>query len=502
MHIRLGTSSSVWLLYGLCWITFCMAHWPMVAPKPFEFNTYYAEDSLLIDHFTRQVYIAIILILASLESSFPQLHVANTVFYIIFASLPLLWAIGVLPSLGILCVKVIEVVHTLLLGGSATVTTSRLLISFIFFVFPITVTTCACLSKSSTSAALYVAACGGCLNGSLVFLDMLMHFKIMKGSTLLFTLTGDLRIPSKHNPRIVLLQDSLYLFVRIAITALFVFFISSLETQSICDIFSWLVIGILLGVKFTREIQQPYLPSCLPLILNPFEAVTRLHAITWVAGKLHLVLYHILPYASLGWILTSICISTSYSSASFWNAINTSVPYGCFWLSIMLTRCLLVIWNRSEETALDICFVMLVSYCFSQSSTCSDQSAGSAGAFWCSLDVVTRIFVVGQLKNMALRFREKTVFWLLGVKYFLFNRKERHAKWFLWIFPIIFISPISIAIGSILDLPTMAFLGLPLLVVGFPRPVRMWPDNRKLHLKPFTTFLMIVDSNHSIFISK
>ncbi len=56
------------------------------------------------------------------------------------------------------------------------------------------------------------------------------------------------------------------------------------------------------------------------------------------------------------------------------------------------------------------------------------------------------------------------------------NRKQRRKHWPVHLLASLVLSPPSILLAAALGSPLIAFLGLPILLPGFPRPARMWPS--------------------------
>ncbi|KAH9275277.1 hypothetical protein BASA83_002512 [Batrachochytrium salamandrivorans] len=241
--------------------------------------------------------------------------------------------------------------------------------------------------------------------------------------------------------------------------------------------FFWVVCTGVLILKATREMQQIYIPTICPIFRNPLRRFPVFRRVLDTLGCFHLSVYHLVPLASVGWISSAIIGAPEMSVSNISLVVNSAESLKWVWYAITMSRCLTLTWHRSEETAIDICIVSIVSTIVhggSLSGTCRGQGVYNTEIWWCALDLGTQLLLISFVRNTVRRLRFKTTSWILGVKHFLMNKKQRHPSWMFWIIPIGIISPISILVSAILDTPTMSFLGLPLLIVGFPRPVRMW----------------------------
>ncbi|KAJ8326994.1 Pecanex-like protein 4 [Batrachochytrium dendrobatidis] len=478
------TKAGMWIIYAISWTSWSMAHWPLVGPKPSELNTYHTEDTYQIDDFSRAAHIAILLILWAIETfALPTLKISIGV-GVFFVLLPILWTLGILPSTRILVIKVLELGHTYILGGPSLVNTQRMIMTLFLCSFPIAISIVVCVHFGLYNAAVLVASIGGCSLASRVWIDLIFN---LKAATLKLPL---LESTFSAGSNLDLLYESLceliHLLCRLGLTAgiVVVILVTSptmplTHTHQLTMPFFWAVCTCLGVLKLTREFQQVYIPSIYPILRNPLCVFPIINPIVCALGSIHLLIYHLTPLANLAWI------STGYIAMPYMSNSNVQILAANFgsldwiWAALMMSRCFVLAWHRAEETAFDIAVIETINAIISVNSstgTCNGENMSGFGAWWCALELGTRLLAISFIRETVTRIRFKTTFWLIGVKHFLLNRKQRHENWMFMIIPIVIISPISIVIGAVLDTPTLSFLGIPLLVMGFLRPTRMWPD--------------------------
>ncbi|KAL2914419.1 Pecanex-like protein 4 [Polyrhizophydium stewartii] len=253
------------------------------------------------------------------------------------------------------------------------------------------------------------------------------------------------------------------------------------QTHKLNAPFATAVVAVAITLKASREIQQVYIPSPLPILMNPLRVFDGCRRVLVLLGWIHRTAYHLAPLACVGWVAASLVGVPDVANGSVQNLADSAGNLNWIWAALMLLRSLTLAWHKPEETLTDICILLVTNVVVASgvpgqdaNRVCSAAGIGAFPTWWCSLDPGTRLFFVTMIKDAAVRLRYKATFWLLGVKHFLFNAKQRHPQWYLWMLPILIISPVSIVIAAALDAPTLSFLGLPLLVIGFPRPTRMW----------------------------
>ncbi|KAH6593685.1 hypothetical protein BASA61_004208 [Batrachochytrium salamandrivorans] len=472
----------LWVAYTTSWIACSMAHWSLVGPKPSEFNTYQTEDLYHIDDFSRAVHVSILLVLWGIETAQPSLINISTGVALVFALLPIIWPLGFLPSARVLFVKLIELGHTLVLGGPALISTTRMGVVLFGISIPVAVSTVVCIYMGVPNIAIVVAALGGCISSSRVYVDT---FSISTSRiSPLPLLTCSQKTNLKPSIYYEVLCEWAHLLSRLILTTMIVAVVifmapvaPSTQIHPLLMLFFWVVCTGVLILKATREMQQIYIPSICPIFRNPLRRFPVFRRVLDTLGCFHLSVYHLVPLASVGWISSAIIGAPEMSGSNISLVVNSAESLKWVWYAITMSRCLTLTWHRSEETAIDICIVSIVSTIVhggSLSGTCRGQGVYNTEIRWCALDLGTQLLLVSFVRNTVRRLRLKTTSWILGVKHFLMNKKQRHPSWMFWIIPIGIISPISILVSAILDTPTMSFLGLPLLIVGFPRPVRMW----------------------------
>ena len=234
----------------------------------------------------------------------------------------------------------------------------------------------------------------------------------------------------------------------------------------------------LISILFlSREFQQELIPSCLPLLHNPLKCIPRkkssltISITTDFLGVLHMMTRHILPIFLTGWIVVSV-IGKPYGGMSSLIASLTGMDAGYhFWTILLAIRAFRLAWDRTDLFGWDVYIICIINSL--SDGSCINQP--SSLDWWCQCDILKRLLIVGVCREILTRISNQSWFWILSLKHFLFNRKQRVEGWYFYLVPILIISPVTIVISSILDAPALPILGLPLLWMGFPRPKRMWP---------------------------
>nr|KAJ3422945.1 Pecanex-like protein 4 [Polyrhizophydium stewartii] len=371
---------------------------------------------------------------------------------------------------------------------------------------PVAIATAAGTGIGAYYAALIVAAAGGCLCASRIVVDSILD-RLSENLPLLAPQRLSVG-PEKLYPVEAIIEGAhalcrLCIAVALALAVIFTAPSAPQQTHKLNAPFATAVVAVAITLKASREIQQVYIPSPLPILMNPLRVFDGCRRVLVLLGWIHRTAYHLAPLACVGWVAASLVGVPDVANGSVQNLADSAGNLNWIWAALMLLRSLTLAWHKPEETLTDICILLVTNVVVASgvpgqdaNRVCSAAGIGAFPTWWCSLDPGTRLFFVTMIKDAAVRLRYKATFWLLGVKHFLvcrtlgcinesqkaqadgallqFNAKQRHPQWYLWMLPILIISPVSIVIAAALDAPTLSFLGLPLLVIGFPRPTRMW----------------------------
>jgi hypothetical protein len=176
----------------------------------------------------------------------------------------------------------------------------------------------------------------------------------------------------------------------------------------------------------------------------------------------------VLPFILVTWIcLSSLWPPMNGSQSVPMSLSNTDFGYH-FFLCLLMIRVCRISWQNTRGLCLDFLLVIVVNAVLS-------DSIAPAHVYWNPLNIILRLLIVHVVRVIGSRILERFWMWIISLKHFLLNRKQRIDGWLYYLPIILIISPVTILLSSILDAPAMPILGLPLLWMGFPRPKRMWP---------------------------
>ncbi|KAJ3163898.1 Pecanex-like protein 4 [Irineochytrium annulatum] len=92
------------------WVAVGNAMWSLMVGRPAEPNTYHPDDVYGVDDFTRPVYVGFILSFGAMEPNVTGITFVNDILIIILCVFPLLWFLGICPSLRVLVLFLMETV--------------------------------------------------------------------------------------------------------------------------------------------------------------------------------------------------------------------------------------------------------------------------------------------------------------------------------------------------------------------------------------------------------
>ncbi|KAI8904293.1 hypothetical protein EDD86DRAFT_194981 [Gorgonomyces haynaldii] len=403
------------------WLATCTAYWPIQGQGIVEPNTYYADDKYRIDDLSRLVHLSLILTPI-------QLGLADVPLWILYCAMPFVWSLGWLSSLRILLDSLVE--WLLLLLGSGPMLNVKRSILALFSHLVVYGLVVYLLYSNYVTASLLVCSIGA------VFLSSKFVFSLVSRSN---------KMPLIDRPFRFHVLPLLYLLLRASATGAIVYLQYNLLYLE------WIVIGLFGLLILTRELQQLFVPSILPLVRNPLYGLLKKPFL-----YLHRLAYHLTPLFGLWYI-----------------ALHTSVSpltvLGSLWSSCLLLYSFNSIWNRPESTGMDLTLLILWLKCV------------PVGTGFLSWEFGLQMLIVSYGKQVIAQFYEKSCAFSVMIVHFLTNRKERLKHWYLLILPMTIISIVMIVLSSVLFMPVMAFCGLPFLLMSFHRPKRLWNSTYSEH---------------------
>ncbi|KAI8834623.1 hypothetical protein BJ741DRAFT_650080 [Chytriomyces cf. hyalinus JEL632] len=456
--IPIGSQPTALVVFA--YFSVCTCVWSLTSGNTVDPNTYFSDDEFEIDSFARAFYCIVLLSALAISAS------PTTDFFILIclALLPFLIASGVLPSLRIFVAWLLETTQTLLLGGPASTTFSRLLL-----MLP--------LSLLSGPVPIYLALR---FNASSPFIGF------VASGVLTCTASSKLSIyvlrigkqTSRMNSKTILLAA--LVFIRSCVSLGVVLWISQggyVEAVQIAEGSLRGIQGMLgcfLAVQFLAR------PHIFASIVNPFKMLSQRMSFSKTsrtsARLLHLwilrAVYGLAPVALLAHtIATAVVLMKSVDAKSEGSFFLSTDEGNLFFFAVLYARVLRRCWINPITCAWDIIVWTVVSNAYAgDQGGVALMSRSSIDA----MDWVLGVFLVGWCRCVLNRVLSGWSIYLLSISSFLSDAKLRTDAWVLHFAVSLIVSPIGIIVASVLDAPLMPLLGLPIFWVGFLRPLRGW----------------------------
>ncbi|XP_066535867.1 pecanex-like protein 4 [Hoplias malabaricus] len=450
-------------VFVLSWVTLCIGEYSLIVNTATETATFQPQDTYEITPLIRPLYILVFFAvdLALRCVGGIELQVASQVLHVLFLALPVLWALGTLSPLDALLLWAMEqsLVHGL--GGSAMATNCRLVVMFLLSV-------CVAVSTffipSSLGVVLFTVTMGYLLSQDLTQIAEL--FKSRSRDSLSIGL-GWFGLPL-----------SIFLLAGALTEAAFLHQLSPIPgnvslVPSLVEIWGspgvalvpqavvgWLLIALLLVTRFLREIQG----ACLfgGLFLNPlyprqvssvqvFRRQTRGLRFAGIARRVLLNL--VSPLAMIAFLAMDVSLQKLHTAS----------------LAIGFTRAFRVVWQSSEDALLQMVVVVFVRL-----------ADGEGTAYhWHQLGIGVQLILVSLVSDRFSQFLAKLKFALTVLITSWTETKQRRQSAGALLVLNGALCPLLLAVvllSALLSAPLLPLFTLPVFLVGFPRPLRSWPE--------------------------
>uniref|UniRef100_A0A452UDF6 Pecanex-like protein n=1 Tax=Ursus maritimus TaxID=29073 RepID=A0A452UDF6_URSMA len=385
----------------------------------------------------------------------PALEQMNQILHILFIFLPFLWALGTLPPPDALFLWAMEQVLEFGLGGSSMSTHLRLLIMFIISAGTAVTSY---FIPSTVGVVLFMTGLGFLL--SLNLSDMGLVFK--RSVTRHRVGTKSKALPSRSEKPFTWKEYLFYIIVLVLAlieTSLLHHFagFSQISKNSPQAIVGYVLVILLIILWILREIQSvcifgifrnPFYPKDVQTVTLFLEKQTRLVKI----GVVRRILLNLVsPFAMIAFLSLD-------SSLQGLHSLSVSIGF---------TRAFRMVWQNTENALLETVIVSVVHLLVS-----------STDVWWNrSLDTGIRLLLVGIMRDRLIQFISKLQFAVTVLLASWTEKKRRKSTTTLCILNIVF-SPfvlVFIVFSALLSSPLLPLFTLPLFLVGFPRPVQIWP---------------------------
>ncbi|XP_045864684.1 pecanex-like protein 4 isoform X2 [Meles meles] len=412
-----GSTGGTVLLFVFGWMTLCIGEYSLIVNTAAETATFQTQDTYEITPLMRPLYI-FLFVSVDLAHRFlvniPALEQVNQILHILFIFLPFLWALGTLPPPDSLFLWAMEQVLEFGLGGSSMSTHLRLLIMFIISAGTAVTSY---FIPSTVGVVLFMTGLGFLL--SLNLSDMCLVFK--HSVTRHGVGTKSKALPSGSEKQFTWKECLFYIIVLVLAlieTSLLHHFagFSQISKNSPQAIIGYVLMILLIILWILREIQS----VCIfGIFRNPFYPKDVQTVTLFLEKQTRLVKIGVVRRILLNLVSPFAMIAFLSLDSSLQGLHSVSVSIG-----------------------------------------------------------FTRAFrMVGIMRDRLIQFMSKLQFAVTVLLASWTEKKRRKSTTTLCILNIVF-SPfvlVFIIFSALLSSPLLPLFTLPLFLVGFPRPVQIWP---------------------------
>ncbi|XP_032731161.1 pecanex-like protein 4 [Lontra canadensis] len=453
-----GSTGGTVLLFVFGWMTLCIGEYSLIVNTAAETATFQTQDTYEITPLMRPLYI-FLFVSVDLAHRFlvniPALEQVNQILHILFIFLPFLWALGTLPPPDSLFLWAMEQVLEFGLGGSSMSTHLRLLIMFIISAGTAVTSY---FIPSTVGVVLFMTGLGFLL--SLNLSDTCLVFK--HSVTRHRVGTKSKALPSGSEKQFTWKECLFYIIILVLAlieTSLLHHYarFSQISKNSPQAVVGYVLMILLIILWILREIQSvcifgifrnPFYPKDVQTVTLFLEKRTRLVKI----GVVRRILLNLVsPFAMIAFLSLD-------SSLQGLHSVSVSIGF---------TRAFRMVWQHTENALLETVIVSVVHLLIS-----------STDVWWNrSVDTGIRLLLVGIMRDRLIQFISKLQFAVTVLLASWTEKKRRKSTTTLCILNIVF-SPfvlVFLIFSTLLSSPLLPLFTLPLFLVGFPRPVQIWP---------------------------
>ncbi|CAL9686501.1 unnamed protein product [Knipowitschia caucasica] len=454
--------------FGTCWVTLCIAEYSLIVNTATETATFQTQDTFEITPLTRPFFIFIFISVDLAErfsEAVPELHLVSQILHVVFIFLPLMWALGMLPPLDALLLWAMEQILVFGLGGSPMSSNLRLLL---MFGVSSGVAVCNYFIPSTMALLLFSVSMGFLLS-----LDLSQTRHFCNGSTeTLRTLLGRGGSPAPPPPqssfgwtlgcREILLYLALLLGAGVE-AGLLHYFMGKVQFLGFVNGPQGMV-GYLLLVVFglswvLREVQGAYVFG--GLFLNPFypKGMSNIQTFKLRIKGLHIaaalrrfLIYLVSPLAMIAFLAMDESLIKLHTASH----------------SIGLTRAFRAVWQSTEEAIFHIVVVILLRL----------VAGNKILQGWDNFGIGIQLLLVGLLVDRLSQFIYKLKFSLTVLITSWTEKKQRRQSAGTLLALNATLWPLLLGVmtlSALLSAPLLPLFTLPIFLVGFPRPQRIWP---------------------------
>ncbi|XP_077765620.1 pecanex-like protein 4 isoform X3 [Canis aureus] len=444
------------LLFVFGWMTLCIGEYSLIVNTAAETATFQTQDTYEITPLMRPLYI-FVFVSVDLAHRFminvPALEQMNQILHILFIFLPFLWALGTLPPPDALFLWAMEQVLEFGLGGSSMSTHLWLLI---MFTISAGTAVTSYFIPSTVGVVLFMTGLGFLLSLNLSDMSLVFKHSVTRVGT------KSKASPSGSEKQFTWKECLFYIIILVLAlteTSLLHHFarFPQISNNSPQAIVGYILMILLIILWILREIQSVYIfgivrnplyPKDVQTVTLFLEKQTRLVKI----GVVRRILLNLVsPFAMIAFLSLD-------SSLQGLHSVSVSIGF---------TRAFRKVWQSTENALLETVIVSVVHLLIS-----------STDVWWNrSLDTGIRLLLVGIMRDRLIQFISKLQFAVTVLLASWTEKKRRKSTTSLCILNIVFFPFVLVFIvfSTLLSSPLLPLFTLPLFLVGFPRPIQIWP---------------------------
>ncbi|XP_038400787.1 pecanex-like protein 4 isoform X1 [Canis lupus baileyi] len=444
------------LLFVFGWMTLCIGEYSLIVNTAAETATFQTQDTYEITPLMRPLYI-FVFVSVDLAHRFminvPALEQMNQILHILFIFLPFLWALGTLPPPDALFLWAMEQVLEFGLGGSSMSTHLWLLV---MFTISAGTAVTSYFIPSTVGVVLFMTGLGFLLSLNLSDMSLVFKHSVTRVGT------KSKASPSGSEKQFTWKECLFYIIILVLAlteTSLLHHFarFPQISNNSPQAIVGYILMILLIILWILREIQSVYIfgivrnplyPKDVQTVTLFLEKQTRLVKI----GVVRRILLNLVsPFAMIAFLSLD-------SSLQGLHSVSVSIGF---------TRAFRKVWQSTENALLETVIVSVVHLLIS-----------STDVWWNrSLDTGIRLLLVGIMRDRLIQFISKLQFAVTVLLASWTEKKRRKSTTSLCILNIVFFPFVLVFIvfSTLLSSPLLPLFTLPLFLVGFPRPIQIWP---------------------------
>ncbi|XP_074662137.1 pecanex-like protein 4 [Tubulanus polymorphus] len=445
------------ILFIFGWITLCVAQYPLTVGAPPELAVFRTLDNWEISPLMRPFYVGLLFAVDILHRHYTSSFVeVNSVLHVLFIFLPVLWSVGILPPLDALILWLMEQIHFTCFGGSQMASDLRLCI--------LTVLSCAVLAAAyfitdGLGSILVMAIMGYLLSTDIGQLGAQLMQKCRKtkiNSMKVLPIKGFLWKWTWREFLFHLFMGS----VVGCVTSVLYTYRSYLGGTMSTSVLGYCVLALTVLDKLLGDMQRVYLAfgifrnRMFPATIHNVAKFKRRKNFLSTFGWIRRIL---LDFFAPLVMLSYLCLSVS--------VVNSQL--GSFWAVLGAVRAFRWIWQGTRHSLLEI-FILVIT-----------ELIGVNQTTWVSLGKGLQLLLIGLCRDRFVQLLNK--FYVYAVIFLTpwTDRKQRRRSTVPIIVISIFLSPLIfglMVVATAISAPLLPLFTLPVFLIGFPRPIRSWPE--------------------------